>query len=60
MLADEHATVKAVSARGVGVEEAVKTLTFPQYKNWRNYGRLQGGISSVYEPIQTGNRSYFG
>jgi cyclase len=58
MLADEYATVKAAIARGVGVEEAVKTLTLPQYKDWRNYGRLQGEIRALYELIQTGKRSY--
>jgi cyclase len=58
MLADEYATVKAAIARGVGVEEAVKTLTFPQYKDWRNYGRLQGEIRALYELIGTGKRSY--
>jgi cyclase len=58
MLTDEYATVKAAIARGVGVEEAVKTLTLPQYKDWRNYGRLQGEIRALYELIQTGKRSY--
>jgi glyoxylase-like metal-dependent hydrolase (beta-lactamase superfamily II) len=58
MLADEYATVKAAIARGVGVDEAVRTLTFPQYKDWRNYGRLAGEIRALYELIQTGKRSY--
>jgi hypothetical protein len=34
-------------------------LTFPQYKDWRNYGRLPGEIKALYELIQTGKRSYF-
>jgi cyclase len=59
MLADEYATVKDAVARGIPVEEAVKTLTFPQYKDWRNYARLQGEIRALYELIQTGKRSYF-
>jgi hypothetical protein len=59
MLADEYTTVKDAVARGVPVEEAVKTLTFPQYKDWRNYARLQGEIRALYELIQTGKRSYF-
>jgi glyoxylase-like metal-dependent hydrolase (beta-lactamase superfamily II) len=58
MLADEYATVKGAIAKGVGVEEAVKTLTLPQYKDWRNYGRLEGEIRALYELIQTGKRSY--
>jgi cyclase len=59
MLADEYATVKDAVARGVSLPEAQKTLTFPQYRDWRNYGRLQGEIAALYELIQTGRRSYF-
>jgi cyclase len=59
MLADEYATVKDAVNHGVGFDQAVKTLTFPQYKDWRNYGRLQGEIKALYELIQTGKRSYF-
>jgi hypothetical protein len=59
MLADEYATVKDSVSHGVGLDQAVKTLTFPQYKDWRNYGRLQGEIRALYELIQTGKRSYF-
>jgi cyclase len=59
MLADEYATVKNAVSRGVGLDQAVKALTFPQYKGWRNYGRLQGAIKALYELIQTGKRSYF-
>ena len=58
MLADEYATVKQAVERRVPVEEAVKTLTFPQYKDWRNYRRLEGEIRALYELIQTGKRSY--
>ena len=58
MLADEYATVKAAVAKGMGVEEAVKALTFPQYKDWRNYNRLAGEVRALYELIQTGKRSY--
>ena len=54
----EYATVKAAVAKGMGVEEAVKTLTFPQYKDWRNYNRLAGEVRALYELIQTGKRSY--
>ena len=58
MLADEYATVKQAVERRVPVEEAVKTLTFPQYKDWRNYRRLEGEIRALYELIGTGKRSY--
>lgn len=58
MLADEYAIVKAAVAKGTSVEEAVKMLTLPQYKDWRNYNRLQGEIRAMYELIQTGRRSY--
>jgi glyoxylase-like metal-dependent hydrolase (beta-lactamase superfamily II) len=58
MLADEYATVKGAIAKGMGVEEAVKALTLPQYKDWRNYARLEGEIRALYELIQTGKRSY--
>jgi cyclase len=59
MIADEYATVKQAVAKGVSLEEAIKTLTFPQYKEWRNYNRLPGEIKALYELIQTGKRSYF-
>jgi glyoxylase-like metal-dependent hydrolase (beta-lactamase superfamily II) len=59
MLADEYATVKDAVARGVSLDEAIKTLTLPQYKNWRNYNRREGEIRALYELIQTGRRSYF-
>jgi cyclase len=58
MLADEYATVKDAVNRGVTLDQAITTLTFPQYKDWRNYGRLQGEIKALYELIQTGKRSY--
>ena len=42
MLADEYATVKqAASPRARALDEALRTLTFPQYKDWRNYRRLK-------------------
>jgi hypothetical protein len=42
----------------VSLDQAVKTLTFPQYRDWRNYGRLEGEIKALYELVQTGKRSY--
>ena len=59
MLADEYATVKDAIAKGLPLAEAQRTLTFPQYKDWRNYGRLRNEIAALYELIQTGRRSYF-
>ena len=59
MLADEYATLKDAIAKGMPLAEAQRTLTFPQYKDWRNYGRLKNEISALYELIQTGRRSYF-
>src|SRR5262249_44665327 len=58
MLADEYATVKDAVAKGLSVDDAIRTLTFPQYKDWRNYNRLAGEIGALYELIQTGKRSY--
>jgi cyclase len=59
MLADEYATVKVAVMKGVPLAEAQRTLTFPQYKDWRNYGRLKNEIAALYELIQTGRRGYF-
>ena len=59
MIADEYATVKDAIAKGMSVEDARKTLTLPQYKDWRNYARREGEITALYELIQTGKRSYF-
>ncbi len=59
MLADEYATVKAAVDNGVSLDEAVKTLTLDQYKDWRNYARREQEIRALYELIKTGKRSYF-
>lgn len=59
MLADEYATVKAAVDKGTSVDEAVKTLTLDQYKDWRNYARREQEIRALYELIKTGKRSYF-
>jgi glyoxylase-like metal-dependent hydrolase (beta-lactamase superfamily II) len=59
MLADEYATVKEAVNRGVSLDQAITTLTFPQYRDWRNYRRLEGEIKALYELVQTGKRSYF-
>src|SRR2546427_3337489 len=59
MLADEYATRKGAVAKGTTLEQAQQTLTFPQYKDWRNYTRLKSEIKNLYELIQNGKRSYF-
>ncbi len=59
MLRDFYTTVKGAIDRGVPLEEAQRTLTFPQYREWRNYGRIRAEIASLYELIKTGKRSYF-
>ena len=58
MLADEYATVKDAIAKGTSLDDALRTLKLPQYKDWRNYGRLEGEIRALYELIGTGKRSY--
>jgi len=58
MLADEYATVKAAVDKGVDVDEAARTLTLDQYKDWRNYARREQEIRALYELIKTGKRSY--
>jgi hypothetical protein len=50
--------VKNAVNRGVSLDQATATLTFPQYRDWRNYVRLQGEIKALYELIETGKRSY--
>ena len=59
MVADEYATVQDAIAKGTTLDEALRTVKLPQYKNWRNYNRLEGEIRALYELIGTGKRSYF-
>jgi cyclase len=61
MLTDLYTTVKEAVAKGMSSEEAQQKLTFPQYKDWRDYERMKDGttIKGLYELIQTGQRSYF-
>ena len=39
--------------------EASKTLTFPQYKDYRNYRVREHDVRSLYNLIKTGKSSYF-
>jgi len=59
MLSDEYTTVRDAIAKGMPLAEAQQKLTFPQYKDWRNYSRLKSEIPNFYELIQAGKRSYF-
>jgi hypothetical protein len=52
-------TGRSAFAKQMPLEEAQARLTFPQYKDWRNYERLKNEIKNLYELIQTGKRSYF-
>jgi cyclase len=58
-LADEYATVQDAIAKGVTLDQALKTITLDKYTAWRNYGRREQEIRSLYELIQTNRRSYF-
>ena len=58
-LADEYAGVKEAVAKGMSADEAVKTLTFPQYKDYRNYRVREHDIRSLYNLVKTGKSSYF-
>jgi cyclase len=59
MMLDQYTTVKDAIAKGTSLDDALERLTFPQYKDWRNYARLQNEIRALYELIQTGKRGYF-
>ncbi len=59
LLQVEYTMVIAAVDKGMPLEQAQATLTFPQYKDWRNYQRLKNEIKSLYEMIQSGKRSYF-
>jgi glyoxylase-like metal-dependent hydrolase (beta-lactamase superfamily II) len=59
MVADEYATVQDAVAKGTTLDEALRIVKLPQYKDWRNYNRLEGEIRALYELIGTGKRSYF-
>jgi cyclase len=58
-LADEYAGVKEAVAKGRSADETATTLTFPQYKDYRNYRVREHDIRSLYNLIKTGKSSYF-
>src|ERR1051326_5097022 len=58
MLANEYQNVKNAIGQGMALQEAQQKLTFPQYRDWRNYERLKNEIKNLYELVQ-GRRSYF-
>ena len=59
MLRDIYTIVKGAAEQGIPLEQAQQQLTFPQYANWRNYGRLKDEIANIYELVLMKRRSYF-
>ena len=57
--ADAAESYRQLKAAGMEKKVVVYLNKVPQYKDWRNYGRLQGEIKALYELIQTGKRGYF-
>ncbi len=51
--------VRAARAKGVSLAEAQKTLTFPAYKEWRNYGRMADYVRNLYVLEETGKPEYW-
>lgn len=39
--------------------EAQRTLTFPQFKEWRNYGRMSDYVRNVWVLEETGRPEYW-
>jgi cyclase len=54
MLADFDAGMRAAVAKGMTREEIIKNLRFEQYKDVRNYYRMNLFISSYYHYLTTG------
>ena len=59
MVADEYATVQDAIAKGTTLDEALRTVKLPQYKDWRNYNRLQGGIPRALRADRHGEAQLF-
>ena len=49
-----QAKAKDAIARKLPLEEAQKTLTLEEYKDWRNYPRMKNYVSNMYTLLQTG------
>lgn len=47
-LSDEDAEVKDEIAKGMSTDDAVKTLTFPEYEDYRDYRVREHDIRSLY------------
>jgi glyoxylase-like metal-dependent hydrolase (beta-lactamase superfamily II) len=58
-LSDEYAGVKEAVAKGMSADEAAATLTFPLYRNYRNYRVREHDVRSLYNLIKTGRSNYF-
>jgi glyoxylase-like metal-dependent hydrolase (beta-lactamase superfamily II) len=58
-LSEQYDAVKAAAAKGMSADQAVATLPFEQYKDWRNYDRRAHSIRSLHELVTTGKAAYF-
>jgi cyclase len=58
-LSDEYAGVKDAVANGMTADETAEKLTFPQYRDYRNYRVREHDIRSLYNLIKTGRSNYF-
>jgi glyoxylase-like metal-dependent hydrolase (beta-lactamase superfamily II) len=54
LLADFQAGVKGALAQGLGKEEMVRSLKFPQYGDLRNYHLIHGFIEALHHLYTTG------
>jgi len=54
LLTDFHAGVKGALAKGMSKEEMVRSLSFPQYSDLRNYHLLHGFIEALHHLYTTG------
>ena len=58
MISEQYSAVKEAIAQGLSADEAAKKLTFPKYKAWRNYYRLEDAIRGIYELVKDRRRAY--
>jgi glyoxylase-like metal-dependent hydrolase (beta-lactamase superfamily II) len=54
-----HGAVKAGIAKGMSVDDIVKTHAFEPYKGWRNYDRRAHTVRALHELITVGSPAYF-